>query len=93
MVSIKPVIHFEALELVKSMRKSGRRQKLLDEFISSGYICAEVEYQHHYANIDSARCGLIHTAKNSGLVHIKVCRRKGKLYLINTLLIGQKKIE
>lgn len=92
MMAIKQVNYYEALGHMTGMRKPGKVQRLLEEFVSSGYACVEVE-NLHYKNINAARTSFINATKRDDLTHIKICTRNNRLYLINTLLVDKKILE
>ena len=91
-MTIKQVNYYEVVAPQSGMRNPGKIQILLDEFVTSGLACVEVENLHH-KNINSARPTFCQAVKRYGMPHIKVVTKKGKLYLVNTILIDKKKIE
>ena len=64
----------------------------LYDFVASGLQCAVVdEYPHKHAN--SCSTSLRKAALRERLYHIKVVVRKSKVYLINELIVDDKKIK
>lgn len=73
-------------------RRPGLTRSIIVEFAKSGRACVEiVDYPHK--NLESARTTFIRSVRDYGAPHITVCTRRGKLYLINKLVIAQQKIE
>lgn len=68
-------------------RKNADNQKLISEFIRSAKPCVELEFDSTQRSAGRAASLRISVARMRS-DHIRVLQRKGKVYLINTCLIG-----